>query len=196
VWHYVSFSTALVAQLQLWCPYRLRATCLHTCCGDYTSCLMETAPSLYDAEKDNTAHIPVQQYQLDYYKFRQLRACHCILHHVALVTNNMVEKCVTPYDGDISRIRSQDICCTTFFTCFLTRNHTLKSFCLNLSLCTLMKCTVYLAIHYSMFYVFLRPKRRCMWYINIVLNTAIIVTLNVNIQEVYNVLQQHSIVLT
>jgi hypothetical protein len=140
VWHHVSFSMALVLQLQLWHIQRLVSTGPKGNLPSYMPWALhflshgDAAPSL-----DNL------QYQLDCYWFQQLRACHCILHHVGIVINNMVEKCVTPFDGDVSqKLSSQDICCMTFFNCFLTRNHTMESFCLNfVSLCTLIKCGIF-----------------------------------------------------
>lgn len=52
--------------------------------------------------------------------------------------NNTVEKCVTPFHGDmyLERYASQDICYTIFLICFLTKSHTMESLCMNfISLC-------------------------------------------------------------
>lgn len=56
------------------------ATCILVCHSCYTSCLMETLlrSSKHDVDKDNAARIPAQQYQLDYYRYRELRACRII----------------------------------------------------------------------------------------------------------------------
>lgn len=100
--------------------YSPRATCILVCHSCYTSCLTETLlrSSKRTVDKDNAARIPVQQYQLDYYRYRELRACriirrvcipwafdqslpfavHCVLRKsnnalVTVVTNITAEKC-------------------------------------------------------------------------------------------------------
>jgi hypothetical protein len=68
-----------------WCPYSLWATYIQVCHRCYSSCLKKT---LFQPSKHITVWMmstgvmqwvfSVQQYQLDCYRYRGLRACRCI----------------------------------------------------------------------------------------------------------------------
>jgi hypothetical protein len=160
VWH-VSFFMALVLQLQLWHLQWLVSIHAEGKLHSYTLRALhfmshgDAVPSLDDNDQDNIAHIPVQQYQLGYHGFRQLGACHCV-HHVGIV-----EKCVTPFGGNFSETTLSGHMLYNIFDLFLTRNHTMETFCLNfLSLCPLIKCRIFsntlqkiICLHFRYIYI-------------------------------------------
>jgi hypothetical protein len=127
-----------------WCPYSPRVSCIHVL--SYED----------DVNQDNVMHIPMVQFQLDYYMYRGSRAClkcspsvysiiwsqltlavHCVLNITnnglgIAVTNNTAEKCVTPSDSVMYlKMECPRTWCITFFTCYSIRNHTAESLCVN-----------------------------------------------------------------
>jgi hypothetical protein len=131
----VSFSTALVPKMQLWHLlvsvqsvgdlHSHLPEVLHSHYQADSPPVVETRQRLDDVDQDNAECIAVQQYQLDHYRHKGLRACRSIRRVYSMVTwpqlspavhcvswvrlttrsvcrrDNSAEKRVTPLDGDV-----------------------------------------------------------------------------------------------
>jgi hypothetical protein len=96
MWYLMSSSMALVLQLQLWhlhwlvTMYNLHSHVpyvLHFLCYRDAAPVVKTHCRLDDINQVNVTHIPMKQYQLDYYIYRGLRACHSIRYVYSITTD-------------------------------------------------------------------------------------------------------------